>query len=178
MLDTDSALWETVKPLLTAALRLDQEHLPSWRGWSKESIELFLRTLPAHCALIGGVWDTLNDEHGEREVLVFGVVCEVREGKISSLRTFEALHDKALPPVQALEPGFEHAREIMRVAKTQVAPVAWALFTDKHTWDAWLLATSEDGGPCDKKAVLDALMHEGRCVLMGNQASSFHPHHL
>lgn len=178
VIDAESALWEMVKPLLTAALRLDQEDVSSWHGWSKAQIEAFLRSLPAHCALVCGAWDTVSEGDEEREVLALGVVCEVREGKITSLRTFEVLRDDVLPSVQEMEPGFEHARGIMRAVKNQVAPVAWALFTDKSTWDEWLLTAGEDGGECDKKAVLDALMYQGRCVLMGNQVRHHHPQHM
>lgn len=177
VIDTDSALWEAVRPLVAAALRLDQQQEASWHGWNKEQITTFLRTLPEHCTLVCGVWDTLTDEEGdEREVLVLGCVCEVQRGEVLTVRTFEALQDEKLPPLQELEPGFEHAREIMRTIKAQIAPVAWALFTDKTTWDEWLLAEGNEGGVADKKTLLSLFAQQGRCVLMGSQAAH-HSHH-
>jgi hypothetical protein len=53
----------------------------------------------------------------------------------------------------------------MRITGIQVAPVAWALFTDQTTWNEWLFA--ED----DKDELIASLAKQGRCVLMGSQAS-------
>ncbi|HEX4204440.1 MAG TPA: hypothetical protein VHZ51_09635 [Ktedonobacteraceae bacterium] len=170
VLDGASSLWQPVRPLLDAALRLDQcDEAYSWHGWHKLQINAFLKGLPAHCSVLFGVWDTLPIEAGKpaQEVLVLGAVCEVQAGEVRSIRTFEALD--GLPALQQLEPGFEHAHEIMRAAKTQVAPVAWALFTDKATWDEWLFAECDNDKRIDKGALLAALAHQGRCVLLGSQ---------
>ena len=108
-------------------------------------------------------------------MLVLGCVCEVLKGEICSIRTFKALEEAGLLPMRELEPGFEHAREIMRVAKKLVAPVAWALFTDKVTWDEWLFADDGDGMVIDKGELLALLARQGRCVLLGNQTTHQHP---
>lgn len=172
VIDADAPLWDAIRPLLAAALQLEQNgDAYTWHGWQKQQVCTFLKGLPAHCTLVIGVWDTLVDEEdgGEREVLVLGCVCEIIEGELYSLRTFKVLSDPALPALDELEPGFEHAREIMRVVRQEVAPVAWALFTDKTTWDTWLFATADDGGVLDKGALLAQYARQGRCVLMGSQ---------
>ncbi len=178
VLDAGALLWQTVRPLLDAALRLEQkDNTYSWHGWNKQQINAFLQGLPQHCTLLVGVWETLVDEDEkpgtalEHESLVVGFVCEVVDGEVHSLRTFEALNDVSLPSVQELEPGFEHAQKLMRVVKNQVAPVAWALFTDKTTWDEWLFAEGEDGDVIDKGELLASLARRGRCVLMGTQTA-------
>jgi hypothetical protein len=179
-LDADSSLWLPVRPLLDAALRLSQsDDSYSWHGWSKRQINDFLSRLPPHCSLVVGVWESeAGEETGsilEPEQLLLGVVCEVVEGEIASLRTFEALTVGGLKPVQQLEPGIEDALEIMRQAKAQVAPVAWALFTDRITWNEWLLAAGdEEDGVIDKGALLTSFAAKGRCVLMGSQAARHH----
>jgi len=171
IIDPEAALWNAVRPLLDSALRLEREEKSyTWHGWRKDFIEAFLKHLPAHCALLVGVWDALGvsgeaDDAQEREVLALGCICEVREGEICSLRTFEALADTDLPPARELEPGYQHAVELMRAARMQVAPVAWALFTDRATWNEWLFA--ED----DKGELLASLAQQGHCVLMGSQTS-------
>jgi hypothetical protein len=179
-LDADSSLWLPVRPLLDAALRLSQsDESYSWHGWSKRQINDFLRKLPSHCSLVAAIWESeAGEETGsmlEPEQLLLGVVCEVVEGEIASLRTFEALTAAGLKPVQQLEPGIEDALEIMRQAKAQVAPVAWALFTDRITWNEWLLAAGdEEGGVIDKGSLLTSFAAKGRCVLMGSQAARHH----
>lgn len=186
VLDADAPLWEPARPLLQAAFRLEQSDATSvWHGWQKRQIDAFLRALPAHCTLLVGVWETILDEDEPafqgREALVLGFVCEVVNGEVCSLRTFEALKDASLPPITELEPGFEHARELMRVVKAQIAPVAWALFTDKVTWDEWLFAEEREEREeretdiIDKGELLAELARQGRCVLMGAQATQHHP---
>ena len=185
VLDGDSALWQPVRPLLDAALRLEQnDDTYSWHGWNKRQVNNFLQNLPPRCSLIVGVWESENDVGEgaafEREPLVLGVVCEVVEGEVHSIRTFEALATAGLKPTDQLEPGIEDALEIMRQAKIQVAPVAWALFTDRTTWNEWLLADDadggdgEDGGVIGKGALLSSFSSKGRCVLMGSQAAHHH----
>ncbi|HLZ63484.1 MAG TPA: hypothetical protein VKR06_41655 [Ktedonosporobacter sp.] len=175
--DTDSPLWNAVRPLLDAALRLEQgDESYVWHGWSKQQVHAFLKNVPSHCTLLAGVWETsISEDAQEQEVLVLGCLCEVLDGEICSVRTFEALEEAGLPPVKELEPGFEHALEIMRAAKKQVAPVAWALFTDKATWNEWLFADNGDGTVIDKGELLTLLAHQGRCVLLGNQTMHQHP---
>ncbi|TMC19879.1 MAG: hypothetical protein E6J34_14355 [Chloroflexi bacterium] len=177
VIDADAPLWDAVRPLLAAALQLEQNgDAYSWHGWHKQQVCTFLESLPLHCTLVVGVWDTIlhEDDSRERELLVLGCVCEVMGGELHSLRTFEVLTDAALPAIEELEAGFEHAREIMRAVKHAVAPVAWALFTDKATWDTWLLATADDGGVIDKGALLAQFARQGRCVLMGSQTMHHH----
>jgi hypothetical protein len=93
------------------------------------------------------------------------------------------LTSSGLKPTKELEPGFEDALEIMRAARAQVAPVAWALFTDKMTWNEWVFAIAEndrkDNGVSDnvmdKGELLATFARQGRCVLMGSQTA--HHHH-
>jgi len=179
VLNADAPLWQAVRPLLDAALRLDQrDDTCSWHGWNKQQIAAFLQCLPEHCTLLVGVWEAAADEEqgngAEHESLVTGFVCEVIDAEVHSLHTFEALDDADLPPIQELEPGFEHAQKLMRVVKKQLAPVAWALFTDKATWDEWLFAEGKDGEVIDKGELLASFARRGRCVLMGTQTA----HHL
>jgi hypothetical protein len=171
-LDTDSPLWDAARPLLDAALRLDQQDdTYIWHGWDKKQVEAFLKRLPQHCTLLAGVWQTMPGEHEgeEQEKLVLGVVCEVLAAEVRSVRTFAAFIADGLPPVEQLEPGYEHARALMQVVSKQVAPVAWALFTDKPTWDEWLLTPGDDGAAIDKGELLASFARDGRCVLMGTQ---------
>ena len=164
---------------MDAALRLEQNESDySWHGWCKEEIGQFLKSLPARCSLVVGVWETLDEESGalEEELLWLGLACEVVRGEICSVRTFEALREAGLKGIGQLEPGIEDALEIMRVVRTAVAPVAWALFTDRATWNEWLFASAEDGGIIDKGEVLAALARQGRCVLLGSQ-TAHHQHH-
>lgn len=166
ILDTHSELWPAVRPLLDVVLRLESADDTSvWHGWSKGQISQFLQRLPGHCTLVVGVWKMGAEEYPMlgHESLIMGCVCEVVEGEVCTIRTFGALNDANLPSVKELEPGFEHARELMRVVQTQVAPVAWALFTDKMTWDEWLF------GDGDKGELLASFARQGRCVLMGSQ---------
>lgn len=175
MLDADSNLWRSLSPLLDAALRLEQhDDMYSWHGWDKKQIDVFLRSLPDHCTLLLGVWDTSIEETNqlEHEVLVLGCVCEIVHKEVCTLRTFEALTD--IPPIKELEPGFEHARALMNAVQRQVAPVAWALFTDTTTWNEWLQAEGPDNTVIDKGELLAEFARQGRCVLMGSQTR----HHL
>jgi hypothetical protein len=173
IIDPEASLWNTMRPLLDSALRLErEENTYIWHGWRKESIEAFLKRLPLHCALLVGVWgaegmtEDISDGQ-EHEVLALGCICEVRDGEICSLRTFEALAktDPSLPLVTELEPGYQHAVELMHATRSQVAPVAWALFTDRATWNEWLF--TED----DKNELIASLARQGRCVLMGSQTA-------
>ena len=180
VLDADAPLWDSARSLLEIAFRLEHnDEMYAWHGWHKRQIDTFLQSLPAHCTLLVGVWETILDEDEpafqSREALVLGFVCEVIEGEVHSLRTFEALNDASLPPLQELEPGFDHARKLMRVVKEQIASVAWALFTDKETWDEWLLAEGNESGFTDKGELLTELARQGRCVLMGTQTIQHHP---
>lgn len=171
--DIDASLPDTIRPLLEAARQLEMnDDTYSWRGWSRLSINAFLKRLPAHCTLVVGVWET--DDVREHEVLILGCVCEVANGEVSSIRTFEAFTGGDLPAVEQLEPGVEHAFKIMNVVRMQVAPVAWALFTDKTTWEQWLFATGNDSGTLDKGELLASLVRQGRCVLMGSQVPHRH----
>jgi hypothetical protein len=177
VLDAESQLWPAIRPLLDALLRLEHyDDTYVWHGWSKRQIHQFLQRLPAHCTLVVGVWETSVEEQTVlgQESLVVGCVCEVVEGEVHTIRTFEAFTDAALPSVKQLEPGFEHALELMRVVRMQVAPVAWALFTDKVTWDEWLFTDDNEGHAIDKGELLASFARRGRCVLMGSQTA----HHL
>ncbi len=180
VLDADAPLWDPARTLLEIVYRLEQnDETYAWHGWHKQQIESFLQNLPVHCTLLVGVWETLLDENEPAiqgsEALVLGFVCEVVRGEVCSLRTFEALHDASLPSLQELEPGFDHARELMRIVKTRIASVAWALFTDKATWDEWLFAERKESGFTDKGELLAELARQGRCVLMGTQTIHHHP---
>jgi hypothetical protein len=176
--DADSALWQDARSLLNIALNLEQQDEQyRWHGWQKQHIAAFLQGLPPHCTLLVGVWETDASAHEEelgQERLLLGIICEVVKGEICSVRTFEALSDPNLPAIEALEPGFEHARELLRVTKMQVAPVAWAIFTDQTTWQEWLLAESADEQIFDKGELLASLARQGRCVLMGSRAMHHH----
>jgi hypothetical protein len=182
VLDADSPLWNAARPLLEAALRLEQrDGTYSWHGWRKKDIEAFLKTLPAHCTLLAGVWDVSEDTEvpdaqlvQERETLVLGCACEVIEGEICSIRTFSALADANLPPVEQLEPGYPDALELMRVAKARIAPVAWAIFTDRTAWQEWIFGDGDNESVADKGELLASLARQGRCVLLGSQVTHNH----
>lgn len=166
VLDGDSALWRPVRPLLDAALRLEQnDDTYSWHGWNKQQITAFLDRLPPRCSLVVGVWET---EAGMPEELALGVVCEVVNGEVHSLCTFQALTSAGLK--RELEPGIDDALEIMRAARRLVAPVAWALFMEKSAWDEWLFAGGDDGAVVDKGELLANFARQGRCVLLGGQS--------
>ncbi len=172
ILDADVPSWLPLRPLLDAALRLEQhDETYIWHGWQKRQINAFLQRLPAHCALLLGVWETRREEEDEK--LVLGCVCEVSEGEIRSIRTLEAL--SGLADVQELQPGFEHAFALLKAIKAQVAAVAWALFTDKTTWDEWLFSEGTDGSALDKGELLAQFARQGRCVLLGSQTEHLHP---
>ena len=177
VLDADSHLWRAARPLLDAALRLDQHSdTYSWHGWDKQQMSRFLKNLPSPCSLIVGVWETKSTEDGtaELEELALGIVCEVVEGEIRAICTFEALASAGLKPIKQLEPGFDDAIEIMRAVRKFVAPVAWALFIEKMTWDEWLFAAGDDGAVVNKGELLVSFARQGRCVLMGSQATHHH----
>ncbi len=189
IIDADSALWQPARPIVEAALGLAQnDEQFTWHGWSKTQIETFLHHLPSHCTLLLGVWETEESGVGEQmteqepgetveehEKLILGVICEVVQGEVSSIRTFEALVDESLPPLSQLEPGYQHALALMQATRKQVAPVAWALFTDRETWQEWLFSQKDAQGELDKGTLLTSLAQQGRCVLMGSQTS--HAHH-
>ncbi|HLQ30606.1 MAG TPA: hypothetical protein VK140_15340 [Ktedonobacteraceae bacterium] len=174
VVDADAPLWRAARPLLDVALRLEQnDDSYTWHGWNKAQINNFLKNLPSRCSLVIGVWETLSEEGTalEHETLSLGVACEVVEGEVCSIRTFEALTASGLKPVIQLEPGIDDALEIMRIVRTQVAPVAWALFIDKAAWNEWLFASLDEGGAIDKGALLAAFARQGRCVVMGTQTA-------
>lgn len=176
VVDSAGVLWQAVRPLLDVALRLDnRDETFTWHGWQKSQIKAFLAGLPSPCTLLAGVWETFPAKGGEpaQDKLAVGLVCEVIQGEVRSLRTFESLVDAGLKPIEQLEIGMEDALEIMHYARRQVAPVAWALFTEKATWDEWLFSAAEDDGALDKGALLSRFVDEGRCVLMGSRALLF-----
>lgn len=177
IIDGDSPLWEAARPLLNAALRLERnEDTYTWHGWDKQQIAAFLQGLPSSCSLVAGVWQIIPGEEGrpEREDLVLGLVCEVAEGSIRTIRTFEALAAAGLRALDQLEAGIDDALEIIRAASALVAPVAWALFIEKEAWDEWVCAAGENGAVIDKGEALAALARQGRCVILGNQAAPAH----
>jgi hypothetical protein len=176
VLDGDSPLWPPVRPLLDALLRLEQnDDTYSWHGWNKQQILTFLDQLPSQCSLIVGVWKTIpgEDDVPEREDLVLGVVCEVVDGQVRSLRTFQALTAAGLKPIKQLEPGLDDAVEIMRISRILIAPVAWALFIEKSAWDEWLLGSENSDVVVDKGELLVTFERKGRCVLMRGQQDTF-----
>ena len=177
VLDGESPLWSAVRPLLEAALLLEQrDDSYAWHGWKKGQIDRFLQRLPEHCSLLVGVWQE-EGMQAQQEELVLGCVCEVMAGEVCSIRTFAALTDQSLPPVEQLEPGYQHALDLMRAARLEVAPVAWALFTDKVTWDEWLFSKGDENTgvhEIDKGTLLAAFASQGRCVLMGSQSAQHH----
>ncbi len=177
VLDVDAALWHAARPLLDVVLQIEQhDQTYSWHGWCKEPIDAFLRKLPSPASLVIGVWEIMpaTNTTSEREVMALGLVCEVVNGVVRSIRTFEALSAAGLKPSNDLEPGFQDALEIMRLAEKQVAPVAWALFTDKATWDEWLYAEGADEKCIDKADLLAQFARQGRCVLLGSQSIQSH----
>ncbi|GCE13022.1 hypothetical protein [Tengunoibacter tsumagoiensis] len=172
VIDVESPLWETARPILNAVLRLEQqdEDSATWYGWQKPVLTAFLEGLPAHCTLLVGVWSGEQSIEGQeqvRETLLTGWVAEVVKGRVQSLRTFAALADTDLPPLEQLEPGYQDAMALMRATRKLIAPVAWALFTDKATWDEWIF--SDQG--LDKGEHLASLAQQGRCVLLGSQTA-------
>ncbi|MEO6892358.1 MAG: hypothetical protein ABI456_21845 [Ktedonobacteraceae bacterium] len=177
VLDVDSPLWQAARPLLDAALRLEQnDETYTWHGWGRRQISTFLASLPALCSLVVGVWETMpaeaeNAPFGSEE-LMLGVVCKVIEGEVQAICTFEALTAYRLKPIKQLEPGLDDALEIMRAARTQVAPVAWALFTDRETWNAWVFASDDAETVADKAQLLASFVRQGRCVLLGSSSAS------
>ena len=177
VIDPNSPLWDAARPYLDLALRLERsDDSYSWHGWQKHRVEQFLNKLPTRCSLVVSVWETLPAEAvtSEHEPLILGVACEVVEGQVCSIRTFEALTAVGLKPTTQLEPAIDDALEIMRLVRAQVAPVAWALFTDKATWDEWLFTDAANDRILDKGETLVTLARQGRCVLLGSQNSHHH----
>lgn len=187
VLDADSPLWSTARPLLDVALQLEQQDETfSWHGWDKRQVNQFLASLPSRCTLVVGVWDIFQEqvegadeadeaaEQAVRELLTIGLVCEVLDGVIHSIRTFNALLNAGLKPVEQLEPGIEDATEILRVVRTAITPAAWALFTDRATWNEWVYASDDEGHGMNKGELLATFVRQGRCVLLGGQIH----HHL
>ncbi|GAC1650627.1 MAG: hypothetical protein NVS4B12_20600 [Ktedonobacteraceae bacterium] len=166
VVNANAPSWQTVRPLLTIAMRLEQDDTYVWHGWNKEQITAFLIQLPAHCTILAGVWSADDDEQQQGHVL-FSCICEVINGEVQSMRTFEGITGEGLPTFEDLEPGFEHALAIMRVISQSIAPVAWALFTDEATWDEWMHTGDERA--IDKGKLLTSFAQQGRCVLMGSQ---------
>jgi hypothetical protein len=172
VLDSDSPLWLSTRPLLDIALRFDQnDETYSWNGWNKQQIRNFLSSLPQRCSLVVGVWETIPEKDGspEYENLVIGFVCEIIDGEVCSIRTFDAFAIAGLRPSKQLEPGVDDAREIIRLTEQHVALVSWALFIEKSTWDEWLFTAGDHGNVIDKGELLATLARQGRCVLMGRQ---------
>ena len=177
VIDGDALLFRSVRPLIDIALRLDQdEGAYCWHGWNKQQIERFLESLPLLCSLVVGVWEVApaDCETAEREKLALGCVCEVHDGVVRTIHTFESLTGAGLKAVDQLEPGIDDALEIMRAART-IAPVAYALFIEKAAWDDWLCG--DDGSVIDKGEALASLARQGRCVLMGNSVAGHHHAH-
>lgn len=175
--DGDAPSFRPLRPLLDSALRLAQNDAAYvWHGWDARQIEVFLASLPSPCSVLVGVWQESDEDEVEaaREQLALGCVCEVRDGEVQSIRTFESL------AVAQLEPGIDDALEILRAARSVVAPVAYALFIEKAAWDEWLFTSGNDGdnggdgAAIDKGEALAALARQGRCVLMGNQTQHHH----
>ena len=178
LVDTHSTLWASAQPLLEVVFRLEQgDDTYTWHGWKRSQIDAFLTHLPAHCTLLAGVWETVSDENNvqDKEQLVLCCICEVIEGQVHSIRTCESFSDKNQPSVTELEPGFEDARLLINSAREHIASVAWALFTDKDTWDEWILTAGENDSVIDKGELLASFARQGRCVLMGSQVA--HNHH-
>src|SRR5260370_17647619 len=78
----------------------------------------------------------------EREELALGVVCEVVNGEVHSICTFQALTSAGLKP--ELELGFDDALELMRATRGLVAPVPWSLFMTKSALVEWIFACGHD----------------------------------
>ena len=166
VVNADAPSWQALRPMLSIALQLERDDTYIWHGWNKAQIVALLNQLPTHCTLVTGVWSVADDEQPE-EHLMLSCICEIVNGEVQTVRTFEALVGEDLPTVEHLEPGFEHALEIMRVVQLTIAPVAWALFTDKDTWDEWVYTGDER--VVDKGELLASFAQQGRCVLMGSQ---------
>jgi hypothetical protein len=176
--DADSPLWQATKPLFEIAWKLEQgDDTYNWHGWRKDRVDAFLASLPPHCSLMVGVWrsedSSLVDPTGQTtDTLLLGFVCEINAAEVRSIRTFASLTDPRLPTIQELEPGYQHALELMRIAREQVAPVAWALFTDEQTWNEWITTENDRDaadGVVDKGKLLTQFAQQGRCVLLGSQ---------
>jgi hypothetical protein len=173
VIDRASPLWLSCSPLIDIVLRLDRsDETYTWNGWNKKQISDFLHSLPSRSSIVVGVWETVSEKeaYAERDELFVGLVCELIDGEVYSIRTFDALTVNGLKPSNELEPGIDDAWEIIRHTEKFVAPVAWALFTEKSTWDEWLFARVDDGTVLEKGQQLMDLAHQGRCVLLGSKA--------
>ena len=166
VVNADAPSWQAVRPILSIALLLERDDAYVWHGWNKAQIVALLNQLPTPCTIVAGVWSVADNEQ-QAERIVFSCVCEIVNGEVQTVRTFEALTGEDLPTIEHLEPGFEHALEIMHVVRLSIAPVAWALFTDKNTWDEWVYTGDEQ--VVDKGKILTSFAQQGRCVLMGSQ---------
>ena len=172
VIDSDSPLWLSTIPIFEDVLRFVQDkEVYLWNGWSKQQIQSFLNSLPSRSSLVVGVWETKAEKEGkhEYEKLVIGLVCEVIDGEVISIRTFDALTVEGPKPSNRLEPGIDDAREIIGYSEILVAPVAWALFMEKSTWGEWLFANVDESTAVDKGQQLATFAQQGRCVLMGSQ---------
>lgn len=172
VIDSDSTLWLSSNSLLDIVRRFEEQNEAySWNGWNNQQIRNFLQSLPARSSIVVGVWETIAEKDGsaESEKLVIGLICEVIHGEVYSIRTFDALSSDGLKPSNQLEPGIDDARKIILYTEKLVAPVAWALFTEKTTWDELLFSSVDNGTVVDKAQQLAALIHQGRCVIMGNK---------
>ena len=171
ILADNGPLWQAARSLLDVAARLDQmDQIHNWHGWQREQIDAFLAALPSPSSLVVGVWE-MQPSLPDR--LHLGIVCKVVQGEICSLSTFEALRSAGLKPSEELAIGIEDALEIMHYARSQVAPVAWALFCEKTAWDEWLFTAIEEHEGQSKGELLRNLIDQGRGVLMGSQATAY-----
>ncbi len=172
VIDDSSPLWQSCSSLMDVALRIDgSDDGYSWNGWNKQQIRNFLHSLPSKSSIVLGVWEmSCGKEHySEREELAIGLVFEVIDGDVYSVRTFDALKADGLKPSNQLEAGIDDAREIIRHAEKVVAPVAWALFLEKTTWDEWLFETIDIDAQADKAQQLEVMTNQGRCVILGSK---------
>src|SRR5260370_19581721 len=63
VLDGDSPLLRPARPLLDAALRLEQNNATySWHGWNKQQITTFLDRMSPSCSLVVSVSESLPGE--------------------------------------------------------------------------------------------------------------------
>jgi hypothetical protein len=171
----EGPLWQTARPLLDAALRLENlDDSAVWHGWRKREINVFLQSLPSPSSLIAGIWETLpaTENRPAQDKLVLGVVCKVEQGEIRSFGTWETLVSAGLKSLDTLEIDMNDILEVMHYARRQFAPVAWALFGDRSAWNRWFLSDDEDA-LLKKADLLRQLVARGRIVLMGSQTATY-----
>src|SRR5690348_17022876 len=99
IIDGDAALFRPLRPLIDNMLRLEHgDDMYSWHGWNRAQIERFLASLPPLCSLVVGVWESVlgDGEKAEYEKLALGCVCEIYNGEVRTIRTFEALAEAGL----------------------------------------------------------------------------------